>query len=82
MEQLETTTTEYLSFTRNQRPGAKTYMIDVQTKDKSTYLGVIKWWSHWRRYVFTPSKDTLFDAACLTDITSYINKLMLDRKTS
>jgi hypothetical protein len=43
-------------------------------------LGIIKWFSHWRRYVFYPDAGALFDAACLKDIVDFIEQLMDERK--
>jgi hypothetical protein len=37
----------------------------------STYLGEIRWFAHWRRYVFYPDKDTLFDPGCLAELGAF-----------
>lgn len=34
-------------------------------------LGWIQWYSPWRRYVFFPKPDTLYDASCLLDIGAF-----------
>lgn len=34
-------------------------------------LGLVAWYSQWRRYTFTPTSGSLvFDAACLVEITT------------
>lgn len=40
-----------------------------------TMLGVIKWYSNWRRYVFYPEINTLFDAKCLGNIQFYLERM-------
>ena len=53
----------------------KTKVIAVQSLTHPIRLGVIKWWNAWRCYVFLPDSDTLYNAACLDDIISYIRGL-------
>jgi Tat protein secretion system quality control protein TatD with DNase activity len=71
--------TEYLKYTKKTKEGRKTYIIDVRST-AGDYLGVISWFSHWRRYVFHPVTGTIYDAVCLIDISQYINDLMRERK--
>lgn len=70
-------TKNYLHF-HEYPPKGKTKLIGVGTMDMK--LGDIKWYSPWRRYVFYPLANTLFDASCLTEVTQYIQQLMQDRK--
>ena len=58
----------------------KTTTTQVQNSQYGDPLGLIKWHSAWRRYVFFPATDCLFDVSCLTDITEHITKLMEARK--
>ena len=63
-----------------QEPNHKTKTINVYSKHDDSYiLGQIKWWSHWRRYIFLPSNNTLFDASCLNEISGKIDELMIER---
>lgn len=39
-------------------------------------LGTIKWYAHWRRYVFFPEPSTLYDAGCLAEIAAFIKQQM------
>jgi hypothetical protein len=34
-------------------------------------LGEVRWFSSWRRYCFFPNPGTVFDAACLGEITFF-----------
>ena len=70
--------TKFLNFTELPSKG-KTQIIGVGNTSGSK-LAYIKWHSGWRRYVFLPLPDTLFDAGCLKDILDFITELMEDRK--
>lgn len=35
------------------------------------FLGVVKWYAQWRRYVFVPHVCSLFDCNCLWDIADF-----------
>jgi len=69
---------KFLNYTELPSNGA-TIVVGVGN-NSGDKLGYIKWRVGWRRYVFLPMEETVFDAACLTDITEFINKLMADRK--
>ena len=43
-------------------------------------LGVVKWYAQWRRYVFYPEKDTLFDSDCMNQIKTFLDNQMYLRK--
>ena len=43
-------------------------------------LGVIRWYWPWRRYVFYPGIDTLYDVDCMNTISKFIDKEMKKRK--
>jgi hypothetical protein len=47
----------------------------------SVVLGWIGWWTNWRRYVYHPYEDTIYDADCLTQITGFIAARMKERKS-
>ena len=59
--------------------GEKTNQYAVTSK-ASILLGKIKWYGAWRRYVFFPNTETIFDAGCLSDIATFITNLMNERK--
>lgn len=35
-------------------------------------LGMITWHSHWRKYVFYPEDETLYDPKCLREIAEFM----------
>lgn len=36
------------------------------------FLGAVKWYSGWRRYVFAPDPDAIFEQDCLRDIANFL----------
>lgn len=48
-----------------------TKMWDVRSVNGNDLLGMISWWTKWRRYCFFPDSDKVFDAACLTEIAAF-----------
>jgi len=36
------------------------------------FLGEVKWYSGWRRYVFEPDADAIFEQDCLRDIAGFL----------
>lgn len=57
----------------------KTRHFEVTSKSSDGVLGIVKWFAPWRRYAFFPSVNCLFDAACLTSITEFLQELMKER---
>lgn len=45
-----------------------------------TSLGPISWHAPWRKYVYYPIGDSLFDAACLMDISLFLTQQMAKHK--
>ena len=70
----------YLTFTELRNDEKKTQTFAVINTKHQCELGRIQWYSGWRRYVFMPHDDTLYDSNCLTEIVHFITKLMEDRK--
>ena len=64
----------YLEFRLLERK-PKTQVIEVISKRHGNRLGIIKWFGRWRRYALFPEPAIVFDAECLNDIVSYIEKL-------
>lgn len=62
------------------RQGKKTGYWYVNNKVTKTRVGSIYWYGGFRKYIFHPTNDFIFDADCLRDITSYLTALMLERK--
>lgn len=51
----------------------KTSVWDVLAKaDGYHHLGVVKWFSRWRKYAFYPSPGCVFEEVCLRDIADFV----------
>jgi hypothetical protein len=59
----------------------KTAVWGVQSVHNDVWLGRVKWHSPWRRYVYLPEPDTLYDKECLDEIRRFIETEM-DRRWS
>ncbi len=70
---------KFLNFTLSHH-STKTSTYHVHSKKGFEFVGIIKWYSGWRRYTFYPKGGTLYDENCLKEIADFINKLMDDRK--
>ena len=63
---------KYLVFKRIDIPGRKTPVFEIYNKSDEC-IGLIALHPAWRKFVFYPSSDTIFDAACLSDIIIQMN---------
>ena len=73
---------EYIRFEEIIKPDRKTSTWIIFNKRFETILGTIRWWSHWRQYVFFPQESTIFSVGCLKDIQTFISQAMQERKDS
>ncbi len=72
----------FLQFEKQERKKdarTDTYLI-YSKMSVSHVLGKISWYGPWRRYTFESMPNCIFDAACLRDITKFIENLMLEWK--
>jgi len=70
---------EYIEFRKiEEKP--KTNVYAVINKSYGNRLGVIKWYSNWRKYCFFPKSETLFETKCMYAIVEFIENLMEERK--
>jgi len=67
----------YLNYIEQPQTG-KTKIFNIISNGQD--LGVIKWFSNWRRYCLFPKSEVLFDSSCLSEIKEKLNSLMLERK--
>ena len=70
---------KYLDFIQIRDTG-KTKVWQVQNKSGAA-IGKIGWYGPWRKYVFYPHSDTLWDNACLRDMVKFIEGRMAERRT-
>jgi hypothetical protein len=69
------TETRFLVFLHiGNSPSGKTQRIHVRSKQNEVLLGVIYWYSNWRKYCFEAGTAMLFDSACLQDIKDFLDK--------
>lgn len=68
------TVSKYLTFINKGKfaVGAKTNVYDVLNTSSGQKLGHIQWFWNWRKFVFVPVSDTLFEEVCLADISEFI----------
>jgi hypothetical protein len=52
----------------------KTKTWVVQNRENGTILGRINWFGRWRKYVFEPKPDMVFEETCLRDIAQFIQQ--------
>jgi len=54
----------------------KTNIYEVLPKGKGMQLrlGVIRWFSRWRKYVFEPYAETVYEETCMRDISQFIEE--------
>jgi hypothetical protein len=52
----------------------KTKLWVVQNRDNGTVLGKISWFGRWRKYVFEPWADMVFEETCMRDISQFIQQ--------
>ena len=67
--------TKYLLFLICKQPDRKTPIVTIRTLDGEIVLGEIRFYGAWRKFVFYPKEETLFDSKCLCDIINMINTL-------
>lgn len=72
---MEVTVKKYIVFKKEFIKGRKTPIVTIHSAKDDTLLGDIRWWSAWRKYVFCPDGDTIFDAKCLSEIELYMEGL-------
>jgi hypothetical protein len=60
----------------------KTHLFEVLAKADSFKLGEIVWFSRWRKYIFAPNSNTIFEETCLRDISQFIEEETKAQKES
>ena len=60
-------------------PTGKTKYFCVMTQGDDAVIGVIKWFGPWRKYIFEPVEETVFEQDCLRDIAGFLDQLMEER---
>lgn len=71
----------YVQFTEIKDTG-KTKVWDVHNSNDGSYLGEIRWFGNWRKYVFFPAELTIWSSDCLADVAKFIDQRMDERKVA
>ncbi len=71
--------TKWLTFTKLYIPERKTEVWSVFSIHY-IFLGYIKWFGRLRQYSFYPEENTIYNQECLNDISTFVKKLMDERK--
>ena len=74
-------TLRWLKFEEVTRVDRKTKVFSVQSL-KNEDLGQIVFRPQWRRYVFEPKENTIFDASCLFELSGFLNKITAEWRSS
>jgi hypothetical protein len=70
----------YLTFEDWQITGRRTRTVVVLSRRSGDWLGIIRWYGHWRQYAFFPADGTIWNADCLEEVRVKIRELMDERK--
>lgn len=52
----------------------KTKIFELCSKSSNVGLGMIYYYPAWRRFVFAPDNEAMFDPRCLEDIVKFLNE--------
>lgn len=55
---------------RPKNPNATTRIFTVQSRQSAVMLGTIKWFPHWRQYVFFPV-NVILDRTCMRELADF-----------
>ena len=70
----------HLTFEEMDNPGRKTKLFSVKSNHDGTELGIIRWRTGWRCYVFAPLPDCDWSDDCLDDLSAKLKQLRDERK--
>jgi hypothetical protein len=58
----------------------KMAVYNVRNQVANSHIGVIYWYGGFRKYVFEPAGETIFDANCLQEVSTFLKGLMEEWK--
>jgi len=70
---------KYIEFCELGRWESKTRIVGIYSRSSGALLGEIRWYPHWRQYVFAP-RDSIWNKDCLNLVLAKIDEMMLERK--
>lgn len=63
-------------------PKAKTKVWWILNRYDHGHLGWIAWYSHWRKYSFTPNGGSVYEEKCLREIADFCEKKTKEHKAA
>jgi hypothetical protein len=64
---------DFIDFSRVDS-SSKTHRFDIVSKTGRISLGTVRFHPAWRRFVFCPNGDTLYDSMCMYRIASFCDE--------
>jgi hypothetical protein len=64
----------YIEFVESHDPTRKTRTWNVLHRGNREQLGEVRFWPAWRKYVFFPADETLWDSYCLQVIQAFLKE--------
>lgn len=61
--------------------GRLTKIWIVKNSQSDFEIGRIHWHNPWRKYIFSPSDNCIFDTSCMREISDFIEMAMTERKS-
>jgi len=72
----------HLRLVRHSTKGRVTYTWVVYAAAGGQQLGLVAWWSPWRRYCFFPAHRTVFEQDCMREIATFIEDQTNERRAA
>ena len=66
---------EYVGF-EHVEDKTKTSVWSCKNNNSADELGLVKWYSAWRRYCYFPTIQAVYSKGCVVDIVDFIDQLM------
>ena len=58
----------------------KTKIWNVVAKQGGNVIATISWYGPWRKYIFEPRANTVYEETCLKDITAFLERATKEHK--
>jgi hypothetical protein len=66
---------KYITITQSGfSPSGKTKVFRVDSKEAGFEIGYVRFYPKWRKYVYEPLNNTIYEQVCLRDIASFIEE--------
>ena len=61
-------------------PSNKIHVFRIESIHNGVTCGTVYWYPAWRKYVFSPASDTIWDSARLAELQQHLDQLNADHK--